>query len=142
MRKITPILLPIWVLKSFTRPQADSKLKKNANFFCQISIFHTKKFPWFPYSRRALGQREHWILTVYTQGAALNLNNVTQTHSIFAKNLENTFLGMPKFRAWSIFTLAMPQVKTEQIQNLALFRDCCKRPEYVISGKLSKSGYG
>ena len=58
---------------------------------------------------------------LHFKGAALNLNNVTQTHSIFAKLLENTFLGMPKFRTWSIFTLAMPQVKTEQIQNLALF---------------------
>ena len=27
---------------------------------------------------------------------------------------EDTFLGMPKVRAWSIFTLAMPQVKTSE----------------------------
>ena len=31
------------------------------------------------------------------------------------------FLGMPKVRVWSILTLVMPLVKTEQIQNLALF---------------------
>jgi hypothetical protein len=40
---------------------------------------------------------------------------------IIVKNLENTFLGMKKVRAWPILTLAMPYVKTEQIQNLALF---------------------
>jgi hypothetical protein len=44
-------------------------------------------------------------------------------------------------RTWLILTLAMPQVKTEQIQNLALFWDCCKKPKSVISGNLSKSVY-
>ena len=48
-------------------------------------------------------------------GRILNSNNATQTHSIFVKLLENTFLGMPKVRAWPILTLAMPQVKTQQI---------------------------
>ena len=42
-------------------------------------------------------------------GRTFNPNNATQT-----------FLGMPKVRAWSIFTLPMPYVKTLQIQNLAL----------------------
>ena len=27
---------------------------KNAIFFCQISLFHTKKFPWFPYWKTSL----------------------------------------------------------------------------------------
>ena len=49
--------------------------------------------------------------------------------------LENTFLSMKKVRAWPILTLAMPYVKTEQIQNLALFWDCCKRPKSVICQK-------
>jgi hypothetical protein len=43
----------------------------------------------------------HW-------GRVFNPNNATKTHSIFAKNLKNTFLGMPKVRVWSIFTLSMP----------------------------------
>ena len=42
----------------------------------------------------------HW-------GGLFNPNNATQTHSIFVKFVENTFLGMPKVRAWSIFTLSM-----------------------------------
>ena len=41
-------------------------------------------------------------------GRILNSNNATQTHSIFVKLKENTLLGMPKVRAWSIFTLSMP----------------------------------
>jgi hypothetical protein len=41
-------------------------------------------------------------------------------------------------RAWSILTLAMPSVKTEQIQNLVLFWDFCKKPKSVVSGNLSK----
>ena len=45
-------------------------------------------------------------------GKIFNANNATQTHSIFVKLSENTFLGMPKVRAWSIFILSMPQVKT------------------------------
>ena len=53
--------------------------------------------------------------------SAFNLKNGTKTHLIIVKHLENTFLGMTKVRAWPILTLAMPQVKTEQIQNLALF---------------------
>ena len=60
-------------------------------------------------------------LTLQTQGTTFNLNNGSETNLIFAKLLENTLLGMPKVRAWPILTLAMPQVKTEQIQNLALF---------------------
>ena len=32
-------------------------------------------------------------------------------------------------------------MKTEQIQNLALFWDCCKGPKSVISGNLSKNGH-
>ena len=56
-----------------------------------------------------------------TVGLTFNLNNGTKTHLIIVKLLENTFLGMTKVRAWPILTLAMPQVKTEQIQNLALF---------------------
>ena len=54
-------------------------------------------------------------------GLTFNLNNGTKTPLIIVKNLENTFLGMKKVRAWPILTLAMPYVKTEQIQNLALF---------------------
>ena len=41
-------------------------------------------------------------------GGPFNPYNVTQTHSIFVKLEENTFLGMPNVRAWSIFTLSMP----------------------------------
>ena len=54
-------------------------------------------------------------------GLTFNLNNGTKTPLIIVKNLENTFLGMKKVRTWPILTLAMPYVKTEQIQNLALF---------------------
>ena len=54
-------------------------------------------------------------------GLTFNLNNGTKTPLIIVKILENTFLGMKKVRAWPILTLAMPYVKTEQIQNLALF---------------------
>ena len=32
-------------------------------------------------------------------GEVFNPNNATQTHSIFVKLQENTFLGMPKVRA-------------------------------------------
>ena len=42
----------------------------------------------------------HW-------GRAFNPNNAIQTHSIFVKLSENTFLVMPKVRALSIFTLSM-----------------------------------
>ena len=41
-------------------------------------------------------------------GDAFNPNNVTQTASNFIKLKENTFLGMPKIRVWSIFTFSMP----------------------------------
>ena len=68
-------------------------------------------------------------------------NNATETHSNFVILLENTFLDMLKIRAWSIFTLSMPWVKTYQIQNLALFWDWCKSPKSVISGDLSKNCY-
>jgi hypothetical protein len=34
------------------------------------------------------------------------------TQSFFVKILENTFSGMPKVRAWPIFTLSMLSVKT------------------------------
>ena len=71
-------------------------------------------------------------------GLTFNLNNGTKTPLIIVKNLENTFLGMKKVRAWPILTLAMPYVKTEQIQNLALFWDCCKGPKSATSGNLSK----
>ena len=32
----------------------------------------------------------------------------TQTHSIFTKLSENTFLGILKVESWSFFTLVMP----------------------------------
>ena len=60
-----------------------------------------------------------WRITA--GGLTFNLNNGTKTPLIIVKNLENTFLSMKKVRAWPILTLAMPYVKTEQIQNLALF---------------------
>ena len=41
-------------------------------------------------------------------GNNFNLNNGTETNLIFVKLLENTFLGMPKVRAWPILTLPMP----------------------------------
>ena len=49
-----------------------------------------------------------FILPWPAWGGAFNPNNATQTHSIFVKLSENTFLGMPKVRAWSIFILSMP----------------------------------
>ena len=61
----------------------------------------------------------HWGIT--TGGLPFNLNNGTKSHLIIVKLLENTFLGMTKVRDWPILTLAMPSVKTEQIQNFALF---------------------
>ena len=50
---------------------------------------------------------EHSILPMTTEGGILNSNNATQTQSIFVKLKENTFLGMPKVRAWPIFTLSI-----------------------------------
>ena len=43
---------------------------------------------------------DHW-------GRVLNSYNATQPLSIFVKLQENTVLGMPKVRAWSIFTLSV-----------------------------------
>ena len=43
----------------------------------------------------------HW-------GRVFNPNNATQTHSIFVKLLGNTYLGMPKVRAWPIFAMSVP----------------------------------
>ena len=48
------------------------------------------------------------IFDLPTRGGPFNPYNDTQTHSIFVKLQENTLLGMPKVRAWSIFTLSMP----------------------------------
>ena len=48
------------------------------------------------------------IFDIPTWGGPFNPYNVMQTHSIFVKFEKNTFLGMPKVRAWSIFTLSMP----------------------------------
>ena len=48
------------------------------------------------------------IFDIPTWGGPFNPYNVTQTHSIFVKLKKNTFLGMPKVRAWSIFTLSIP----------------------------------
>ena len=78
-----------------------------------------------------------WGIT--TGGLTFNLNNGTKSHLIIVKLLENTFLGMTKVRDWPILTLAMLSVKTEQIQNFALFWDCCKRSKSVVSGILSKN---
>ena len=60
-------------------------------------------------------------LGITTGGLTFNLNNGTKTHLIIVKVLENTFLGTTRVRDWPIFTLAMPSVKTEQIQNFAPF---------------------
>ena len=60
-----------------------------------------------------------WGIT--TGGLSFNLNNGTKTYLIIVKLLENTFLSMTKVRDWPILTLAMLSVKTEQIQNFALF---------------------
>ena len=65
--------------------------------------------------------------------------NPTQTHSIFVILQENILLGISKLRECSIFTLSMPYIKTQQIQNHALFSDSCKGPKSVISGDLSKN---
>ena len=54
-------------------------------------------------------------------GLTFNFNNDTKSHLIIVKLLQNTFLVMTKVRDWPILTLAMPSVKTEQIQNFALF---------------------
>ena len=48
------------------------------------------------------------IFDLPTLGGPFNPYNVTKTHTIFVKLQENTFLGMPKVRAWSIITLSMP----------------------------------
>ena len=47
------------------------------------------------------------ISSDHTEAMLLTLNTA-QTHSIFVNLEENTFLGMPKVRSWSIFTLSMP----------------------------------
>ena len=48
------------------------------------------------------------IFDIPTWGGHFNPYNDTKTHSTFVKLYENTFLGMPKVMAWSIFTLLMP----------------------------------
>ena len=94
-------------------------------------------------SRSSQGLLDRWTsqldLGCTTGGVTFNLNNGTKSHLIIVKLLENTFLGMTKVRDWPILTLAMLSVKTEQIQNFALFWDCCRRPKSVISGNLSKN---
>ena len=47
------------------------------------------------------------IFDLPTWGGPFNPYNVTQTHSIFIKLLDNTFLGTPKVRAGSFFTLSI-----------------------------------
>ena len=47
------------------------------------------------------------IFDLPTWGGPFNPYNVTQTHSIFIKLLDSTFLGMPKVRAGSFFTLSI-----------------------------------
>ena len=51
-------------------------------------------------------------------GLTFNLNNGTKTPLIIVKNLENTFLGMKKVRAWPILTLAMPYSESCSILRL------------------------
>ena len=45
----------------------------------------------------------------FNLGETFHIKNVTQTHSIFVKCWNNTFLGMLKVKTWYIFTLAMGQ---------------------------------
>ena len=60
------------------------------------------------------------IFDLPTWGGPFNPHNVTQTHSIFVKLLKNTFLGMPKVRVLSIFTLPIPYVG----KNVANSKSC------------------
>ena len=77
-----------------------------------------------------------------TTGWLERIVNILQiSHHIFVKLSVCNSMRVIVLRTWSILTLAMPQVKTEQIQNLALFWDCCKRPKSVISGNLSKNSH-
>ena len=68
-------------------------------------------------NHKAIRWTKHGLLNRWTDifflprtawGGPFNPNNATQTHSIFVKLSENTFLGMPKVRALAIFTLSMP----------------------------------
>ena len=59
------------------------------------------------------------------QGRAFNPDNATQTPSICVKLYENTLLGMPKIKAWSIFTFATGQ----NLKNSIL-------TEFAVRGKL------
>ena len=87
-----------------------------------ILDFSPRKLEW-SWPRQGLLNRwtsqYDWGITA--GGLTFNLNNGTKSHLIIVKLLENTFLGMTKVRDWPILTLAMPSVKTEQIQNFALF---------------------
>ena len=77
------------------------------------------------YPRISQGLLNRWTsqldLGCMTGGVTFNLNNGTKSYLIIVKLLENTCLGMTKVRDWPILTLAMLSVKTEQIQNFALF---------------------
>jgi hypothetical protein len=78
----------------------------------------------------------------YTTGWLVRIVNILQiSHHIFIKLSVCTSMRVIVLRTCSILTLAIPYVKTEQIQNLALFWDCCKKPKSVISGNLSKNAY-
>ena len=80
----------------------------------KISIFHCAKAIETGHTTGSLAHRilNRWtdifILPWPAWAEAFNPNNATQTHSIFVKLSESIFLGMPKVRAWSIFTLSMP----------------------------------
>ena len=90
--------------------------KKYFQFFNLVLCFRG-----YPFKDFLIDGRRSTIGGLRLGGLTFNLNNGTKTPLIIVKNLENTFLGMKKVRAWPILTLAMPYVKTEQIQNLALF---------------------
>ena len=66
----------------------------------------------FPKSRTTIEMDGTHDFANFNWGRILNSNKATQTHPIFVKLLENTFLDMSKLSAWSIFTLSMPKVKT------------------------------
>ena len=51
--------------------------------------------------------KDGFRLGLNTLFSLLHINSFMSTHTIFVKLEENTFLGMPKVTAWSIFTLSM-----------------------------------
>ena len=80
-----------------------------------------------------------WVIRTGWLERILNILQIS--HHISIKLSVCTSTKVIVLWSWSILKLAMPKVKTEPIQNLALFWDCWKKPKSAMSGNLSKNAY-